>query len=425
MAKKKQSKSEDEVLEVTEEIQSDTAPADDGNAVEPESEQLIEPEQPDEPMLVDSEVAEDEYGTSLSSKVLTGLALLLTGGVLALWGGPKVAPYLPAGLAPVADFLAPGGQGAREQVAALRVEMDDKISAMADGQNTDDVNAAIAKYDAAIQSQLTALSDQLASTDGAAIESRLAQLETTAEGLTAQMQTLTDSLTNVASDSAGLSTEAAQQLAAYQARIKGLQAEIQSLSSQQGMLSQKIDDVSVTSERKVKEATEDAATRVATAEVKRGLSELAKALDSGAPFGGALDTLRSGGLDIPQALVMSADKGVVPMAALKTSFSSAAHTALKASIKSQEPTGLGDKLGLFLKSQVTVRSLEPKEGSDPDAVLSRVQGFLNDDNLAAAIEQASTLPDAAKSSISDWLDNANTRLNAVRGLDMLQSSIDS
>ena len=49
------------------------------------------------------EEPEDEGGTSLATKVLAVLVLLLAGAGLGIWAAPKIAPHLPAGMAPVAD----------------------------------------------------------------------------------------------------------------------------------------------------------------------------------------------------------------------------------------------------------------------------------------------------------------------------------
>jgi len=114
--------------------------------------------------------------------------------------------------------------------------------------------------------------------------------------------------------------------------------------------------------------------------------------------------------------------GVATLASLKTGFSSAAHAGLKASIKEQTPTGLGGKLSGFLKSQVTVRSLEPQEGTSADAVLSRIQGALDNDNLAGALSEATALGDASKSAMTDWLSSAQTRQNALNALSALSAN---
>ncbi|MEH6360218.1 MAG: hypothetical protein V7761_05740, partial [Amylibacter sp.] len=54
----------------------------------------------------DDEEHDDEH-INLSSRLLRILAILVIGAVGALWAGPKLAPMLPAGLKPVADFLSP------------------------------------------------------------------------------------------------------------------------------------------------------------------------------------------------------------------------------------------------------------------------------------------------------------------------------
>lgn len=75
--------------------------------------------------------------------------------------------------------------------------------------------------------------------------------------------------------------------------------------------------------------------------------------------------------------------------------------------------GLGGKLLGFLKSQVTVRSLDAQEGNSINAILSRMQVALNNDDLSEAIRQSSDLNGAAKSEIKDWLSLAVKRQETV------------
>ena len=74
---------------------------------------------------------------------------------------------------------------------------------------------------------------------------------------------------------------------------------------------------------------------------------------------------------------------------------------------------MGGKLLGFLKSQVTVRSLDAQKGNSVNAVLSRMQVALNNDDLSEVIDQASLLDEPAKSGIKDWLTLAVNRQTVV------------
>lgn len=356
---------------------------------------------------------DEPEGSSLSSKILTGLVLLFMGGALALWGGPKLAPHLPAGLAPVAQFLAPG-QNTSAELDALNAE----IAGVKAAQQNNTVAQDVATLKEQTGAQIQALSDQIAATDGEAIEARLAEVETQLGGLSVQMSTLTESLTGMSQQTEGLSAESNAQIAAYKAQIEGLKAEISQLSSMQGSLSQKIDDVSVTSERKVAAAEQ----KVSTVEVAKGFADIAIALDNGVPFADQLGVFDVAGMELPTALSTAADRGVPTLAALKSDFSGAAHSALKAAIKADGDTGVAARFGSFLKSQVTVRSLEPRDGDDADAVLSRMQGHLDADQLDVALQEATLLDNAATAAMSDWLGKAQARVAAINALQELKSN---
>jgi hypothetical protein len=67
----------------------------------------------------------------------------------------------------------------------------------------------------------------------------------------------------------------------------------------------------------------------------------------------------------------------------------------------------------FLRTQLGTRSLEPQEGDDPDAILSRTEFALNNGRIAEALDELSAMPDAAQPAMTDWIDRAQTRLAAL------------
>lgn len=356
-----------------------------------------------------------------SSKLLPAAVLLLAGGGAALYGGPKLAPHLPAGMAPVAEFLSPGEATARDQIANLEKQLATRIEALENAE-APDISAELASLNSGIEERITGLSDQIAATDSGDIEARLAAVETQLSGLSASMETLTNKMAGVSSG------EASPELASYQSVIDGLRAEIAALSSKQGMIGQRIDEVAVKTDRRVEEAdakveevTQTAQASISDITQAKAISDIAAAIESGTGFADALTTLSDGGVTISAAL-MDAGAGVATLAKLKADFSSAAHGALKASIKSEADTGTTSKLMGFLKSQVTVRSLEPQDGETTDAVLSRIQGALDADNLSDALMQAAGLNEVSKSAMSDWLASATKRQSALDAVSALSGN---
>ena len=140
--------------------------------------------------------------------------------------------------------------------------------------------------------------------------------------------------------------------------------------------------------------------------------KIKEALNFGGPYKLALEEISKKEIQIPKVLLDNSE-GVVTMNYLKTNFPTVAHASLKASLKQTDESGLGGKLLGFLKSQVTVRSLDAQEGNSINAILSRMQVALNNDDLSEVIRQSSDLNGAAKSEIKDWLSLAVKRQETV------------
>ena len=378
------------------------------------------------------EDTEEEVRASLAARVLRGLFLIFLGIVIALWGAPKLAPLLPAGLAPVAAFLTPGQTEAQTDIAALRAEMEQKLAAVPQGsQGVDEaaLSAAIAQSLDPVQAQMTeelaAIKDRLAATDGQEVEARLAALESRIEGINGELTAVGERLsTQITENGAALSEEAAAKLAGYQAVLEGLKAQVADLAAKNGALSQKVEDIAAASARRVEEAEVTAAARVATTAMKQNLTDISAALASGAPFQGALAELATlTDVAMPEALSAIADTGTPSLTTLRNGFAANAHDALRADAKANAGDGLTSKLGAFLKTQVGSRSLDRQEGDSTDAILSRVEDDLTNGRLSAALSEANTLAPAPKEAFADWIEDLGTLSAAQNALADLSNSL--
>lgn len=393
---------------------------------EPASEFAADPE-PE--AIDDSPEDEEDIGSSLSTRVLRGLALIFVGIVIALWGAPKLAPLLPAGLAPVAEFLMPGQSEAKAEVAALRAEMETQLAALSnapqDGVNQEAVDTAIAAYADSQKAELATIKDKLAATDGVEIESRIAALESHIEGVNAELKAVGERLSmQITENGAALSEEAASKLSGYQATLEGLKAQVTDLAAKNGALSQKVDDVAKASARRVEEAQIEASHQVANTATKKLLTDIAAALDSGAPFQTALTGLvEVANVEAPAALSAIADSGTPSWTTLRNGFSDQAHKALRADTTANASEGVVGKFSAFLKTQVGTRSLERKEGDSTDAILSRVEDDLANRRLSAALNEADSLPEAPKTAIADWIANLSALSAAQTALDDLNTAL--
>lgn len=410
MARKKTPK--EDTLE-TEDVLANSTDEDQLEEASIESEVMEEPESLDNP----TEISKQKSGRGTGIWIALATSFVI-GGAGALWLGPKIAPNLPQGLAPVANFLSPGQADAKDQIAQLRSDLEKRLVELEQRDQTDEFAKRIQDLENRLKSELVALQDQFNSVDGSDVEARLAQLETRLGGVSGQMKSLTEQLANV--DTSGMSEEATAQISAYQALYEGLQAELSALSQQQGNLAQKIDDVTTTADRKVEEVE-----MVATnAEAAQALSDLALALDAGDPFALELETIAKGGASIPQILTDKSTTGIRTQDQLSDAFPELAHSALKASAASETDGSIGSSLRSFLKSQVTIRSLEPQDGDGTDAVLSRVNAALVQADYEAVIEQSGALSEAAIAPLQSWLNDVKTRLDALQALSRLTSSLE-
>ncbi|MEM7439883.1 MAG: hypothetical protein AAF393_09810 [Pseudomonadota bacterium] len=446
MAKKKEPKQPIEDAEVVEDSAVDAVDPDTGDesasdtaqaSEEAEKTADAEPETPiddyefadpiiDTPQSAPVEPIEEAAGTSLSARVLQVLVLIFIGIAIALWGAPKLAPMLPAGLSPVAEFLAPGRSAAEAEVAALRAEMDEKLAAVsANGSGVDQaaIDSAIAAYDAGVAAQIGEIKDQLAATDGQDIEARIAALETKLEGMAAELTAVSDRLSRqITENGVALSEEAGAKLSGYQAALEGLRAEVGDLAAKNGALSQKVEEIASAAQRRVQEAQVEASNRVATTATRKLLTEIESALATGAAFEAALAGLEeTTGAPAPDALAAVAATGTPSWTTLRNQFADKAHAALRADADANSGDGIGSKLGSFLRNQIGTRSLERREGDDVDAILSRVEDDLSNRRLDAALTEAASLPDAARAPMETWIAQLGALNAAQKALQSLAS----
>ncbi len=149
--------------------------------------------------------------------------------------------------------------------------------------------------------------------------------------------------------------------------------------------------------------------------VRSAWSQIETALESGAAYREPLDELQSV-LDapVPELLAANADDGIPQLATLQQDFPAVARSALDASIRtSSNEGGAVDKFTSFLRVQAGVRSLAPREGDDPDAVLSRAEAALKSGDVSATLEELKALPEAGQAALTDWAGAATTRLDVL------------
>ena len=378
----------DEVLDVTEEAVPETAedvelgdtePADESSEVKDvEALELEEFETP-EIETAEADVApKPAPPTPEPEPKKSGFVPLLLGGVIAAGLGYAVPTYL----MPQENAAVVALQG---QVAALETSVAeaDARAAEAQGQaqTASDAAAAIVVPDVAPLEQTAAdLTAQLAQ-----LEARIAALEARPVG---------DDSGITEGDFANLRALLAEQ----QATSAALTADMQRMASLQAEGLANAETEALNAAR--------AAQRAAALQVVR------TALETGEPFETALDTLEN----VPDALSAVAADGVATAESLQDAFPDLSRASLAAARAAAAEGDAAGSILAFVQKQVGARSVIPREGDDPDAVLSRAEAAVRAADWGTALTEIAALPEAAQAPLAEWQTAAQTRAAATTAL---------
>ena len=320
---------------------------------------------------------------------------LICGGIITLSFSTKISALLPSGMAPLARFLSPSEALAIERIQIYKLETDNRLNKIENIKHPN-VDLKIKELRDEISNDIAQISKELTEIDNSKIENRLSELEKKITNtLTLVDELVFNSSKNVIINDSPLNKN-------YDLIIKKLRSEITFLSNQQNFLIEQFNTLKNANLNTSKKNSKDL----------NDFDKIKEALNFGGPYKLALEEISIKDTQIPNALLDNSE-GVVTMNYLKTNFPTVAHASLKASLKQTDESGLGGKLLGFLKSQVTVRSLDAQEGNSINAILSRMQVALNNDDLSEVIRQSSDLNGAAKSEIKDWLSLAVKRQETV------------
>ncbi len=158
------------------------------------------------------------------------------------------------------------------------------------------------------------------------------------------------------------------------------------------------------------EAEAEARAAARLAEARSALAEVRAALNSGAAYAEPLEQVATlGDVEVPAALSEHAEEGIPTLDTLRETFPDSARAALDSATRAAADAG---ELGFFervTRTQLGVRSLEAREGDDPDAVLSRAEDALRRGDLDTALTELETLPPVGQEELADWIAQAETR----------------
>lgn len=205
-------------------------------------------------------------------------------------------------------------------------------------------------------------------------------------------------------------------LQAYQAELDQLRSQVEEQAS--AAFAQ------LESTREEAAAIEQAALLAArNAKGRAALAQIRSALDTGEPMANALAELADVmGAPAPDGLAAVAE-GVPTLAKLQGDFPPAARQALadaRSEGASGESTGA---FGSFLREQLNVRSVAPRDGDDADAILSRAEAALKEGQLETALSEVAGLPEVAAAPLAGWVNQAQARVDALMAANEISTSL--
>ena len=394
----------------------------------PEPVDLIETDKPDspapEPAHAEEQAPHPASPSGITVERRGGFVPLLLGGLAAGGIGFGTAAYVLPGLFPVGGDTATVADTVADLESAVKAQAD-KLAAL-DGslgelRRAQEAQAAVAAVPAVPQAISSAIEEFATRLD--TLEQSVAALEDKVGAFDARLSQAEQR--PVTGDAATASV-----LEAFQREMEGFRSEIAAqkqvveaakaeIASAASAAAARIDAVKADAERMRSDA--EAAAREAL--VKGGISRIEAALDSGTPMADPIAALTAAGVDVPATLIEQA-QGVPTLAALRESFPDAARKALAVSIREEAGSGAWARITAFLRSQSGARSLAPRAGEDPDAVLSRAEASLRAGDVARAIEELKALPEAGQAAMSEWVARADRRMQAGAAVAALKQLVE-
>lgn len=354
---------------------------------------------------------------------------------------PAVTP------APIVQKSGPGlGALLIGGVVAAAIGYGAAIFGFAGGTDTSATDTALAEALAAIEAQqgtITALEAQVTAlaaveppvipdVDLSGVEGAIAGLTSDVAGVSTTLDTLTGRIValeerpiftgEVAADTAAM-TEAVEALEARIAAEQAAAAEaVAQAEAEAEAAAAEAQAAAEQAEAAIAEAEAEAAAVAAATQTEAVLSRLQIAMAAGGPFADALAALPG---DAPEALAAVADTGVPTLEDLQAAFPAAARAALPIALRETAGDSAADRVGAFLLGQIGGRSVEPREGDDPDAVLSRAEAAVTAGDLQTALSEVAALPEGAQAVLQDWVAQVETRVSADAALAELAATLDN
>jgi hypothetical protein len=156
------------------------------------------------------------------------------------------------------------------------------------------------------------------------------------------------------------------------------------------------------------------------------LADLNEGIESGEPFVRELDNVEriapnSRALNV---LRRYADEGLPTNSELRARYQDAARSALSGA-KREEADGPMARFFANMSGLFTVRKVGEVPGDTPSAIIARAESRLESNDLAAAVAELKALEGRAADAFSDWVRDAEARVEAERRIDALEQAVTS
>ena len=384
---------------------------------DPSPDERLSDEYRDEPPAEDATDRTDEPSEPRAAPRRSGaglVAAILVGGVIAALAGVAAARFVfPDGWPGQDDrwaVLAELQAGAEERTARIS-ELEAAVAALGDRM------AALPDPAAAAEGLRADLSERIDDVAGSAAQTaeRANALEQSLVELDARLAQLAQRPVPEALDPASLDAELTEFRQELSAAVEVARGEILAAQEEAEAIAAAAAEAAAAREQEAAAEAEalraEAEAAAATTAREAAIARVRAAVESGDPYADALAGL--GGINVPEALSAPAGDGVPSLAALVDAFPPAARDALDASIRATMGEGALDRVSAFLRVQTGARSLEPRAGDDPDAVLSRAEAALRAGDLETTLAELTALPEAGQAAMADWIQAARTRFEAV------------
>ena len=428
--------------------QDDSAPPEDPAPQDTDVTQDASPEpeavQPDEEKAVAATIGAATAGAAASTAaepepVKTKKSAKRKGGFMANILGGLIAAAIGFGAATYTGLFSPDNtrmtgaiSGQASRLASLEMQLEEMTA-----------NAGSTASDA-IATQFDALGAQLGEQFAARVDGLTGTLASMQDGLSAlelQLGDLEGRLSDAESRPITGGDSAAQQaLAAYEADLDALRTELTQQTESNKALAADLEKRAAAAQTEMESAAERAAelqreaekqtqliqekaeARATSAALREALVSLDASLKTGVSYERSLGALGESA-EIPPVLVENARTGISSLTELRDSFPPLAREALDASIRETVGDDVASRAIAFFRAETRVRSLTPREGNDPDAVLSRAEAALRDSNYRTALEELSALPQSGQQVMSEWMTRLRTRLEVTEAADELTKTL--